>query len=177
MKRDRLCRKGLHDDWIRRGIKREHYVCRPCSKATDKIWRDNHPRIGYNKAWRATHSVQLAAAKKSYWQATGKNNALQKIYGITLEEYNGLLESQDGGCAICGRKPTGKALHVDHNHKNGDVRGLVCWGCNGMLGKLRDNPDTAEKMAKYLRQDPFKKGSAVLGPSHKRKRRRKRRPK
>lgn len=158
MKRNQLCRKGLHDDWIKTG---SYYTCAPCRQVS-------------NKAYRVRNRSLLISRKAGYWQKTGKNNALQKIYGITLDEYNALLKDQGGGCAICGRKPTGKALHVDHNHKNGDVRGLVCWGCNGMLGKLRDSAELAEKMAAYLRQEPYRKGSAVLGPSHKRKRRRKR---
>lgn len=55
---------------------------------------------------------------------------LQRLYGITAAQYDEMLEAQDGKCAVC-RKPPGKQrLNVDHDHKTGLVRGLLCWTCN-----------------------------------------------
>jgi hypothetical protein len=53
--------------------------------------------------------------------------------GITDEEYTALLTAQDGGCAICGNPPKTRRLHVDHNHRTGKVRGLLCFRCNRQL--------------------------------------------
>lgn len=83
-------------------------------------------------------------------------------YGLTLEDYNELLQRQGGHCATCDRTPEenegrGKAagksimLAVDHNHVTGEVRGLLCWWCNLALGYLQDDPDRAERIVDYLR--------------------------
>jgi|SRR5215469_9672883 len=53
--------------------------------------------------------------------------------GVTEEEYERLLKEQDGGCAICGNPPKSRRLHVDHNHRTGKVRGLLCFRCNRQL--------------------------------------------
>jgi len=52
-------------------------------------------------------------------------------YGMTHEQYESLVVSQDGRCGICDRKAP---LSVDHNLQTMDIRGLLCRGCNSMLG-------------------------------------------
>jgi hypothetical protein len=53
--------------------------------------------------------------------------------GITDDDYEALLAAQGGGCAICGNPPKTRRLHVDHDHKTGKVRGLLCHRCNRAL--------------------------------------------
>src|SRR5207249_694982 len=53
--------------------------------------------------------------------------------GVTDAEYDRLLAAQGGGCAICGNPPKTRRLHVDHDHKTGEVRGLLCHRCNRLL--------------------------------------------
>lgn len=72
-------------------------------------------------------------------------------YGITIEQFEELLDAQGGRCAICG--DGNERLHVDHCHTTGRIRGLLCGKCNRGLGLLRDNPDILERGAEYLRQD------------------------
>ena len=50
--------------------------------------------------------------------------------GIDDDLYESLLASQDGHCAICPTEPKTRRLHVDHNHRTGQVRGLLCFRCN-----------------------------------------------
>ena len=92
--------------------------------------------------------------QKEYWgkeKATRKNIVLKYIYGITLEEYNALLAKQNGVCALCGNiNRHGVALHVDHDHTTGEIRGLLCFCCNSALGNAHDNPVILRKMADYL---------------------------
>lgn len=78
-------------------------------------------------------------------------------YGITVEQYGVMFEAQGGVCAICGRGPGKKALHVDHNHETGEVRGLLCSNCNTAIGLLGESLASLEKAMAYL------KGAA---PSH-----------
>ena len=58
---------------------------------------------------------------------------LKQRYGITLEQYEQLLVKQEGVCSICHRVPRTKPLAVDHDHKTGTVRGLLCLWCNRAL--------------------------------------------
>jgi hypothetical protein len=86
---------------------------------------------------------------------------LERVYGITPDQYDALYAAQGGRCAIC-RTATGKArrLAVEHNHGTGEVRGLACGPCNILIGKLGDDPVAFELIADYLRRPPAR---AVLG--------------
>jgi len=72
-------------------------------------------------------------------------------YNISIEDYEFMLEIQKNRCAICGSEPTKKrALAVDHDHKTGQVRGLLCNTCNLGLGQFKDSKDLLLKAIKYL---------------------------
>jgi hypothetical protein len=77
---------------------------------------------------------------------------LQTLYGITVQEYDLLLNKQDNQCAICGTEAcmTGRVFAVDHNHDTGEVRGLLCGKCNIGLGQFSDNPALLVRAAAYL---------------------------
>lgn len=62
--------------------------------------------------------------------------------------FNTLLELQDGLCAICG---VPNPEHVDHDHRTGAVRGILCFNCNGGLGQFRDNIAHLERAITYLK--------------------------
>jgi len=85
---------------------------------------------------------------------------LKKRYNITSEDYYALLEQQNKKCAICGNPETTKRkgkvwrLSVDHDHKTGKVRGLLCQNCNKMLGNAGDQISTLLSGAKYLNKPP-----------------------
>lgn len=73
-------------------------------------------------------------------------------YGITPEEYYTILDAQGGGCAICGglQSKNGRALHVDHDHSSGKVRGILCDRCNTSIGKFDESPTLLRKAAAYV---------------------------
>lgn len=76
---------------------------------------------------------------------------LRNKYGMTLDDYDVMLRSQSGKCAICRKKPEeGALLQVDHCHKTGRIRGLLCWRCNRAIGYLMDSPRFARSAADYL---------------------------
>lgn len=79
---------------------------------------------------------------------------LRRLYNITAAQYDELLAFQGGHCAICPRLPGKTRLAVDHDHKTGRTRGLLCWRCNGLIGKGDDDPDLMESAARYLRKPP-----------------------
>lgn len=81
---------------------------------------------------------------------------LREKYSMTVEEYHELLEAQGGVCAICGtEQTTGRGsennhFSVDHDHKTGAVRGLLCHACNTAIGLLQDSPTLLHSAIKYL---------------------------
>lgn len=75
-----------------------------------------------------------------------------KKYGLTLDQYDELSIQQGDVCALCGNvNKNGKRLFVDHNHKTGQVRGLLCNNCNSGLGFFRDNPQILANAIEYLK--------------------------
>lgn len=74
-------------------------------------------------------------------------------YGLTVEQYNQRLESQNNCCAICKKpqKDENRAFAVDHCHKNKYLRGLLCMHCNSALGKFYDNISLLESAILYLK--------------------------
>lgn len=71
-------------------------------------------------------------------------------YYLTKEEYDDILITQDYCCAICGDVDSNKNLAVDHDHRTGKIRGLLCQLCNGGLGMFRDDSVLLEKAIVYL---------------------------
>ena len=68
---------------------------------------------------------------------------------LSFEEYNLMLESQGNTCAICKQESV-TSLCVDHCHKSGDVRGILCSNCNAGLGMFKDDPNILKKAINYL---------------------------
>lgn len=85
-----------------------------------------------------------------------RNQRYLKAYGITIEQYDALFFLQDGLCAICHRPESrvqqgrAKRLHIDHDHRSGRVRGLLCAACNNGIGLLQDDPAVVASALDYL---------------------------
>lgn len=76
---------------------------------------------------------------------------IKRRYGISSEEYDILLETQNGVCKICKQEcDTGRRLCVDHCHATGRIRGLLCNACNTGLGSFRDSIKLLSKAIGYL---------------------------
>lgn len=77
------------------------------------------------------------------------------IYGLTIEDFDRILERQCGRCAICGTSDPGrKGFCVDHCHDTGRVRGLLCTNCNVGIGQLGDDVDRLMRAVEYLKANP-----------------------
>jgi DNA repair exonuclease SbcCD ATPase subunit len=81
-----------------------------------------------------------------------RNQKLLDNYGITNRDYEEMLENQGFCCDGCGthQNELDKKLNVDHDHKTGTIRGLLCGNCNRALGLVKDNVETLVKLKKYL---------------------------
>jgi hypothetical protein len=75
---------------------------------------------------------------------------LKHTYGLTYEEWDGMVRKQAGRCGICNDAPADRDLVVDHCHATGRVRELLCRQCNIAAGAVRDDPTTARQLANYL---------------------------
>lgn len=85
---------------------------------------------------------------------SSRNFWLKRRYGITAEQYDALAAEQGGVCALCRRRPP---QHVDHDHLTGQVRGLLCSGCNQGLGNFRDDAAVLRLAADYVSQHSWQK--------------------
>jgi hypothetical protein len=105
------------------------------------------------------HEQYLEKVKNPRFKYLDRNSKYIRKYGISIEEYNMLLEKQGGVCAICRQPETiivkgvQHRLTVDHNHETGKVRGLVCHRCNNTLGWYKDKIETFTNFVLYLRED------------------------
>lgn len=107
-----------------------------------------------NRAWYLANTAHVKAQAAQWrldnpeqFERSKRDLHYRKKYNITLIQYEQMFEAQGGVCAICGKPPGKHALHVDHNHVTGKVRGLLCFSCNGALGWFEK---LAEKIRKYL---------------------------
>jgi len=101
------------------------------------------------------HSPKGKACRMTYYFANRdkwRDCRFRNAYGITLEQYNEIREAQSGRCAICKRHESElkRALHVDHDHATGKVRGLLCEDCNVALGRFRDDAAALFNAFTYL---------------------------
>ena len=89
--------------------------------------------------------------------ASNRRSHLRKTFQLTEEQYRDKVRTQGGRCAICGVEPkAGVNLDVDHDHRSGAVRGLLCRNCNHGLGKFFDDPLVMASALLYLEvwEDP-----------------------
>jgi len=104
----------------------------------------------------ALRARQLVAEQK--WRETHKEYSKLKYmvsrYGLTVEKYQQMVLDQGGVCKICSQPPCDRwnRLHVDHCHKTGKVRALLCHKCNTAIGNLRDDIALLYKAIAYLEE-------------------------
>ena len=118
-------------------------------------------RKEYRELWRKNNPDKVKAYSKTTAQRDPdrkRNLQLKYNFGITLEEYETLLQKQNGLCLICKQPETlpakaGKIrnLAVDHCHKTNKIRGLLCGACNKGIGLLKDDPELLIKATEYLK--------------------------
>lgn len=98
------------------------------------------------RAWRDEYTASGRSARAAWLYR------LRRLYGTTEAEYEARLEAQGGRCAICRREfDPAKRPATDHNHANGEFRGILCHPCNWILGYARDDPTVLASAIEYLR--------------------------
>jgi hypothetical protein len=127
-----------------REISRARYKANPdAAKERARLWQQENPE--------RHRANQRARRQRPEVKAREREGHLRRKFQLTAEQYEEMLSAQRGVCAICGREPKpGKALHVDHNHETGAVRGLVCFSCNSALGNLHEDEQRISALLTYL---------------------------
>lgn len=114
--------------------------------------------VAYNKSskrqeWKEKNKDKIRNYNQERWlKVRDSKPHLKYDYGMTLEDYNKMYDSQNGCCFTCGTHQSllAQSLNVDHDHKTGKVRGLLCIKCNSALGLVDDNIETLYNLINYL---------------------------
>lgn len=122
---------------ISKGLSKKEY-----NKQYDKQWKINNPEKvkKYNKQYYINNPEKV------------KQYSIKHLYDISSEEYFGKLYLQNNYCAICGKHQDEfrRNLAVDHNHITEQIRGLLCYKCNTLLGNVSENVSILKEAIKYL---------------------------
>lgn len=122
----------------------------PKARARGRKWYYKHHEENkiklneYHKQWTKQNPEKRKKIKRKY--------DLKKSYGMTQEQYDNMLVKQQGLCAICNKqqKAISRRLDIDHCHKTGKIRGLLCSKCNTALGLLNEDVEVFNKAVSYL---------------------------
>jgi hypothetical protein len=125
-------------------------------RENDRRWRGNNlkkARAKNRKWYWANRDYKLKQNELYIEKNRKKVNARIRLHrhGMTRQQHDDLLREQKGCCAICQR-PFGKTPHVDHNHRTGKNRGLLCRACNHGIGNFEDNIKLLRSAIQYLRR-------------------------
>jgi hypothetical protein len=143
-------------------------TCSSCNelKPLKDFYKESRVKDGHMRRCKICHGLATAKyrmenpevyrkASSKYWNKSSKakrHNAWLKRYGLTKEEYETMFNNQNGLCLICKKQcSSGQNLSVDHCHKTGRIRGLLCKKCNSALGMLEDNIEYFQTAILYLK--------------------------
>jgi hypothetical protein len=144
------------------------YWCKHCFRQYHSNWRKSHPesvKWSSNKYHQANRKKMIIKSKAyhqrmkrerpDYVLKQQRKRSLAKLYGLSTEEYNIMFESQRGLCAVCCLPDSSRRdgrLSVDHNHKTGKIRQLLCTKCNLALGAVGDKIENLLSMIEYIKK-------------------------
>lgn len=122
------------------------YRCRPCRKKYRRREEVKARTSAYNKKY-ALDNPELMKQKD-------RKNMLKRFWNMSVKEYETLSNKQNGTCALCDKTESNphKRLCIDHDHKTGKIRGLLCDNHNRAMGLFKDSIEDLEKAIEYLKK-------------------------
>jgi hypothetical protein len=132
---------------VRREVPEGHRYCPDCAmvKPLEDFPRNKSGRQGRGGYCKPCHNAKGKATYTRLYGSTREYH-LRRRYGITGADYDAAVEAQGGVCPGCGGEPQ----HVDHDHRTGKVRGILCFNCNQALGNVRDDVTVLARLIAYL---------------------------
>lgn len=132
-------------------IERKHFSKGLCNSCYQVQWMQKNPNSNTGNTW----SKNNPEAK----QRSSLKMHLKRDFGVTIEDYEKMWYEQEGKCgnpACSVQKPLfpvsgNRRLHIDHDHRTGQIRGLLCHGCNTGLGNIGDSVEKLEGLINYLK--------------------------
>lgn len=127
------------------------YICE-CKLCGGEHLRTSH-QLG-----RKSRARECPEYKAPNWSGYDREDAImRRTYGISMQEFDELVDFQGGKCAICFKilDTLNRRANIDHCHDTGVVRGVLCSGCNTGIGQLGDNIDGVKRALYYLENTPF----------------------
>lgn len=142
------------DNWSWFGRPYRRYICKGCWSDRQKAYDANRKPETLEAAKVRRNELARKRFAANPWDH--RDRMWKRQYGIGLEDYLDLLDAQDGGCAICRGAANGRGLfHVDHCHRTGRIRGLLCAKCNLLLGHAEDSTERLRAAIYYLIDPPY----------------------
>lgn len=128
-----------------------HFNGKPCRTCGETL-RYEH---GSKQCVACSRRVKYAYNKSEHGKRMNRNRELLKSYGISIDQFEAMFRLANGKCEICNieLKPKGwskDSVAIDHNHKTGKVRGILCNSCNRGIGHFFDDVDILNNSVKYL---------------------------
>lgn len=125
-----------------------HYrgkICRACHQAKSLEWRKANPELICQYMKRSRAKDPAGNSRRAL------ENHYKRKFGITIEQRDQMVADQGGMCAICERtKPTRRGWCVDHSHRTGRIRAILCAPCNSLIGLARESTEVLASAIAYL---------------------------
>jgi hypothetical protein len=155
---DDVCIRGHKGDWYTYP-NGSYTICRKCRRERSLKWQRENPdkyreqqQKTYKKNIDKRREYEKKRARDPERKRYNKNKNLLDKYGITIEEFECMVESQNGLCAICEERLTygRNGCAVDHDHTTGQVRSILCSPCNKGIGHFQENISRIKAAVMYL---------------------------
>jgi hypothetical protein len=118
-------------------------------KPEEELPRNRSKPSGRGTYCKPCHNARTRRSIKEKYGNT-RHYHLRQRFGIGAAEVDAMIAAQGGLCPICRLR---SAVHVDHDHKTGKVRAILCEMCNGGLGQFKDDPASIERAVAYLERN------------------------
>lgn len=133
----------------------EKKKCSKCGKKKflNKFYKNKWSKNGYHHYCKECHSEnsKLKYASDLEFRKKRKDYRLKYKYNLDSDNVNNIREGQNNKCCICNNPfHSERTIFIDHNHKNGNVRGLLCPKCNNILGNCNDDINILKSAITYL---------------------------
>lgn len=158
----RKCFTELTDtNWQPCRKKTNSYICSSCTNKTSKLWKQKNPdKVNQQrKRWFEKNKDKIKQYRQKITKESRRKHVVKMCYNLSWEDYLEFYTKAKGSCSICF-KPLSlsfsediETAHIDHCHKTGSIRGILCRSCNRGIGYLNDSPERLRKAADYLERN------------------------